>query len=166
MNCTTCGTPLPQGATFCPNCGTRVPQFTSAGIPTTVFAPPPERPEAQGVTPPITLPPPVEYGAPYPTLQTGPFVQQQPTNSTAAIISLVFGILTWTLLPLISAFVAVIAGHMARSEIRRSGGRLSGDGMAVAGMIMGYVQIFLAGLLFCAIVAIGVLTLLGTRAAP
>ena len=62
-------------------------------------------------------------------------------TSTTAIISLVFGILTWFGLPLIGAIVAVICGHAARSEIRASGGRLQGDGMALGGLIMGWLHL-------------------------
>lgn len=57
------------------------------------------------------------------------------TTSTKAIISLIFGILFF-LFPL--PIVAVIFGHLALSEIRKSGGRLTGQGMATAGLILGY----------------------------
>ncbi|MEO8743468.1 MAG: DUF4190 domain-containing protein [Lysobacteraceae bacterium] len=60
---------------------------------------------------------------------------------TAATISLIFGILSWCVLPLIGAVVAVIAGHMAKGEIRHSQGALEGDGLATAGLILGYVHI-------------------------
>jgi spore maturation protein SpmA len=67
-------------------------------------------------------------------------------TSTAAIISLVAGILAWLALPLLGAIVAVVAGHMARTEIRQSVGTLQGDGLAVAGLVLGYLQ-FVLGLL-------------------
>jgi hypothetical protein len=67
----------------------------------------------------------------------------RPTSSLA-VISLVFGILGWTLLPAVGALVAVITGHMARAEIRRSAGQLEGDGMAVAGLVLGWLAIGLA----------------------
>jgi hypothetical protein len=62
-------------------------------------------------------------------------------ESTLAIISLITGILGWTLLPFISSIVAVITGHLAKKEIRESGGTMSGDGMALAGLILGYTMI-------------------------
>jgi hypothetical protein len=85
-------------------------------------------------------------------------------NSTAAIVSLIFGILSWIVLPGIGPIVAVVAGHMARAEIRRSNGQVDGGGMAMAGLVLGYLQIALLALAICAIVAIGILTLLGARA--
>ena len=59
-------------------------------------------------------------------------------TSTLAIVSLVAGILGWTLLPLIGSLGAIITGKMARSEIRQSDGRIDGDGMALAGLILGW----------------------------
>jgi hypothetical protein len=145
MTCTTCGAELPAGAAFCPNCGTRTPQPASAGVPTTVMSP---EVEQQRATPPLFMPP--AERAPEPTYAPqGYYPAAQPATSNTAIVSLVFGILTWTVFPLIGAVIAVIAGHMARNEIRSAGGRLSGDGLAVAGMIMGYVQIILSILGAC-----------------
>ncbi|MEN6572687.1 MAG: DUF4190 domain-containing protein [Anaerolineaceae bacterium] len=62
-------------------------------------------------------------------------------DSTLAIISLVSGLLGWTVLPVIGAIAAVVTGHLAKKEIRESNNTLSGDGMALAGLILGYVQI-------------------------
>jgi hypothetical protein len=70
-------------------------------------------------------------------------------TSTLAIISLVGGILSWTLAPVIGGIVAVVTGHMAKGEIRRSGGMLTGDGLATAGMILGYIHLGLAVIGFC-----------------
>ena len=63
-------------------------------------------------------------------------------TSSTAVVSLVFGILTWIMLPLIGALVAIVCGHIARGEIRRAApGTLEGDGMAVAGLVLGYVHL-------------------------
>ena len=59
-------------------------------------------------------------------------------TSGMAIASLVLGILG---LAGIGSVLAVIFGHVALSKIRRSGGRLKGAGMALAGLILGYVVI-------------------------
>lgn len=65
-------------------------------------------------------------------------------TSTMAIISLVFGIVCWAALPFIGALVAVICGHAARGEIRRAPpGTIEGDGMALAGLILGWVHLVL-----------------------
>ena len=73
-----------------------------------------------------------------------------PRTSGTAVASLVFGILSWVMLPFIGALVAVVLGHSARGEIRRAPpGTIEGDGMAVAGLILGWVHLAL----FVAVVA-------------
>ena len=54
-------------------------------------------------------------------------------------------------LPFLGSIAAVIFGHMARGEIRRQPDRLEGDGLAVAGLVLGYLSIALAVLVVVAI---------------
>lgn len=68
-------------------------------------------------------------------------MNQARTTSSLAIASLVSGILGWTLLPFIGTLVAIVTGHMARAEIRRRPLELEGDGLALAGLIMGWVVV-------------------------
>lgn len=88
------------------------------------------------------MPPPVPGNAPSAPPPQNVYVPgpTKPTSNTA-IVALVAGLLSWLFVPLIGAVVAIIAGHMARGEIRRSNGALEGDGLALAGMVLGYVQI-------------------------
>ena len=78
-------------------------------------------------------------------------------DSALSIVSLVCGLVGWTFIPIIGAIAAVITGHLAKKEIRDSNGALGGDGMALAGLILGYVQL---GLILLAIVVIVVVALL------
>lgn len=65
-------------------------------------------------------------------------------TSTMAIFSLIFGVLSWCALPFIGAIVAVVCGHSARGEIRRAPpGSIEGDGMALAGLILGWAHLAL-----------------------
>lgn len=78
-----------------------------------------------------------------------------PRTSTLAVVSLIFGILSYVFLPFIGALVAVICGHAARSEIRHAPpGTVEGDGMALAGLILGWIQLVLS------IIAIGIIIVL------
>ena len=161
MNCTTCGMELVEGAMFCPNCGARAITSSNVGapaasLPTTYDEPIPPLAQPYDDAPPTVAPQWVAPGG-------APYAVAGPPNSTAAIVSLIFGILTWVLLPAIGPIVAVVAGHMARGEIRRSNGQIGGGGMAMAGLVLGYLQIALLALVICAIVAIGILSLLGSR---
>ncbi|MBS3960155.1 MAG: DUF4190 domain-containing protein [Xanthomonadaceae bacterium] len=80
--------------------------------------------------------------------------------SILAVTSFVFGLLGWTLLPVVGAIVAVVTGHLARNTIRRDPDQLDGDGFAIAGLVLGYtllglslLAIFLAVLFFGGLLA-------------
>ncbi len=66
-----------------------------------------------------------------------------PRTAPIAIWSLVLAILFFTCGWLFTAIPAVICGHIARSKIRKSGGALSGMGIATAGLIVGYIGVVL-----------------------
>jgi hypothetical protein len=72
-------------------------------------------------------------------------------TNTAAVISLACGIGSWIALPFILAIAAVIAGHMARGQLRREPGQ-DGEGMALTGLILGYANIVFTVLAVIAIV--------------
>lgn len=72
-------------------------------------------------------------------------------TSGKAIASLICGIFSF-LLP--SAIVAVIFGHLSLSEINRSAGRIRGKGMALTGLILGYLGISVIPVLIIAAIAI------------
>jgi hypothetical protein len=89
----------------------------------------------------------------------------QPTTrtSTTAIISLIAGIVGFLqILPVIGPLAAVITGHMAKKEIKNSGGMVTGNGMATTGLILGYISLALG---VCAI-CIFVLTFAGLITLP
>ncbi|HEY5156832.1 MAG TPA: DUF4190 domain-containing protein [Anaerolineales bacterium] len=87
-----------------------------------------------------------------------PLPSTGPRTSTMAIISLVGGITGWTVLPFLGSLAAIIFGHIAKSEIKKSGGMLAGNGLATAGLIMGYLSITLGICLVCVFI---ILPLLG-----
>jgi hypothetical protein len=72
---------------------------------------------------PAPPPPPVPYGYP------------PPETNGLAIASLTAGIL-W--LGWLGSIAAVIFGHVALAQIKRSGGREGGQGLAVAGLVLGW----------------------------
>ncbi|MGF6147992.1 Uncharacterised protein [Kingella potus] len=69
-----------------------------------------------------------------------------------APVSLVCGILAWTLLPFFAALAAMFCGHVAHAKSKRL--NVGGRGMAMAGMVLGYSGLAAAAILFGAWVAL------------
>ena len=70
-------------------------------------------------------------------------------SSTLAIVSLIMGIAGFTFLPLVGSIAALITGYMARRETRTVPPTAGGDGMATAGIVMGWVQLALGVVGLC-----------------
>ena len=87
-------------------------------------------------------------------------------TSTLAIVSLVSGLLGWSMLPFIGSLVAIVTGHLARSEIRRRPDAFEGDGLAVTGLVLGYAMVAMSilGLLFVFLVFGGVMAAIAAYA--
>ena len=82
-----------------------------------------------------------------------PYQQPPPAptapSSTMATVSMIAGILGWTIAPFLGSLTAIITGHMAKKEIKESLGQLAGDGMATAGLVLGYLQLIPSVLCIC-----------------
>ena len=78
----------------------------------------------------------------------------QPKDSSLAIISMICGIAAYVIVPVVGGIVAVILGHMAKNEIKKSNGLIKGNGMATAGLILGYIHLGLVVLSACAFLVI------------
>ena len=74
-----------------------------------------------------------------------------PQTSGKAVGSLICGIIN--IFPLF--IVAIILGHLALSDIKKSAGRLGGQGLAIAGLVLGYLGVvFIPIILIIAAIAI------------
>ena len=82
-------------------------------------------------------------------------------TSGMAIASLIFGIL-FLFFPL--SLLAVIFGHVSLSQIKKSAGRLGGRGLAITGLVLGYLGIAMIPLILI-IAAIAIPNLLRARMA-
>ena len=86
----------------------------------------------------------------------------QPRNDGKAIVSLICGVLSMTPFWILAGIPAIILGHISRSSIRKSMGRLKGEGMALAGLILGYISVALLPVVLI-IAAIAIPSLLRSR---
>jgi hypothetical protein len=76
-------------------------------------------------------------------------VAVSPPNNPLALTSMILGIAGIVLsfiygIGAIPAIVAVILGHIGMGQIKSSGGTQGGNGMALAGLITGYIAIGIA----------------------
>jgi len=83
-------------------------------------------------------PPVVPPTIPRATRAPAPKRSTTPKTSGLAVTSLVLGLLAF-IFWILTAIPAIICGHLARSKIRKSGGAYDGAGVALAGLILGYV---------------------------
>jgi hypothetical protein len=101
--------------------------------------PSPPPPAGWGGPPPGTIYP--GAGAPVPAYPGATGTQ----TSGLAIASLVTGLFFWCWV--VPGIVSIVLGHLALESIENSGGAKRGRGMAVAGIVLGWVGIGIVGLL-------------------
>ncbi len=71
----------------------------------------------------------------------GEGVKAEGKTSALAVWSLVLGILSVACFSIFTGIPGVICGHKALTRIRRSGGILTGKGLAIGGLVTGYIGI-------------------------
>jgi hypothetical protein len=122
MFCPECGAANPDEAQFCQDCGAPLGEAASPAEP--ILPPPPaglpSEPRPVGAVPPSGEPP----------------------TSGLAIAALVLGILGIVqVLPVVGSALALLFGYMARSDIRDRPQALSGEGLATAGIVLGWIGV-------------------------
>jgi hypothetical protein len=75
-------------------------------------------------------------------------------TSAAAVWSLILGILSLLCFSFFTGIPAIICGHIARSNVKHSQGDLTGGGMALAGLILGYTGTVITTMAVLAAIAI------------
>lgn len=75
----------------------------------------------------------------------GPYAAYAPiparANSGWSLASLIVGLVGLCPLLSVAGIAAVICGHIGLNEVNRAGGRLGGRGLAIGGLILGYIEI-------------------------
>ncbi len=146
MLCPRCGETNAFGVKFCVQCG----------------APLPAEPQVAGAAPSAASGSVLGLSQPkvlQPLPGPPPFGPEQ--TSGKAIASLICGFFAW-IFP--AAVAAIILGHVSLSEIGRSAGKLTGRGVAIAGLVMGYAGLFFIPFILI-IAAIAIPNLLRARQA-
>ena len=95
---------------------------------------------------------PQQYPPQYPQQQYPP---PAPSTSGAAIVSLIASISAFFIFPIIGSIVGIIAGNSAKNDIRSRPYQVTGEGLAQAGIIIGWIGLGLAVLGICGFVLLG-----------
>lgn len=129
MFCSACGSSLVPGAMHCGNCGSAVQSAQAAAV-----EPDQGQPFGQPAQPAYGQAPYGQpaYQQPYQQGYAQPGYYQPATQSGKAIASLVLSLFGISL-------IGLILGYSARKEIRAAQGRIDGDGIALAGIIIGWI---------------------------
>lgn len=150
--CTSCGQDNSETSQFCSKCGQPLGASligASSGSPMSGSS--------------LTGSPMNPSGSPFPPPLPSSTADPNAQTDGKAIASLVLGILSLTIFSIFAGIPAVILGHVSRSNIKKSMGRLKGEGVALAGLIMGYISFLAIPFIILIIAAIAIPNLLRAR---
>jgi len=140
---------MSDDATNCPQCATPVAEAPVPKAPQP--APLPPSAGSAWLNPPPGQPQHPGQMQAYPGQASYPAAQQ--STDGKAIASFILGLVSLVLcLTIFSGIPAVILGHISRSSIRKSMGRLKGSVLATAGLVMGYIAIVFGTLFVGAVI--------------
>src|SRR5919202_935616 len=162
MRCPVCGSENETGAVFCYQCGSALrpgaaPEDASLEQKTDSGRNQQALGDAGGGSRVYQVP----SGRPAAPYVVGPATTMTQTSNLATF-ALILGILSWIFLPFVGAIGAVITGHMGRRQIRESNGQLTGQGLATAGLVLGYLNIALSLLVLVIVCVLPLLIAAGT----
>lgn len=116
------------------------------------YAPPPQQPPPVGYAPPQYVQPPPPQQPPYGYPPPGYGYPPPPSAGTngLAIASFVLALCwLWGL----GAILGLVFGYMGKSQIDRSGGVQGGGGLAIAGIVLGWIGIAISIVLTIALIS-------------
>ena len=83
----------------------------------------------------------MSYTPPPPPPEPGGYGYAAPQTNQKALWSMILGILSIVACGLLAGIPALILGSSAKKEIAAAGGAQSGEGMATAGVILGWISV-------------------------
>ena len=148
MTCPKCGTILAEGSPFCPSCGT---QLAAAAAPPSPYdgsqpgSPFPSGPGPQGMVPGAP------YGAPYGQPGYGAPGYGQPYGVPPMMPRTSGMAIAGFVLSFFCSLLGLIFSIIGYNECKRSGGQVTGDGLALAGIIISIVGMVMTFIWFMAV---------------
>ncbi|MGC9335757.1 MAG: DUF4190 domain-containing protein [Anaerolineae bacterium] len=155
MFCPQCGAPNDDDSVFCGNCGAvlkpeEIPAEIEEGLSEVAEA---GEKEAGAIEETLDVTPTDQWVPPPP-----PRTASGVPTSGLAIASLVLGIGGLTILPFFGSILALLFGYMARADIRSRPGEVTGEGLALTGIVLGWISV---GLALLGILVVGGLSVCG-----
>ncbi len=170
--CLRCGKIMAAEASFCNTCGADLRAAPVPGMQGAVdpydfrgFGAPGAAPGMAARPAAYSVPPPPSMGVVAQRAQTvplrtttaagRPYVPGYERGKTdgLAIVSITCAIASFVVLPFIAAIAAIATGSASRERIRKSEGRLEGDGLALAGILVGVLNLVLCLVVLLLIIA-------------
>lgn len=158
LACLRCGKIMPAEASFCNSCGADLKQEPLPGVRGAV--------EPSDFKPAAAIPAPNVQGRPMPLMAAGPGQRplpqppfQQPYRALPrrrrtdgfALASLICALASFMFLPVIPALAAIVLGFVARERIRGKREELEGEGLALAGILVGLSNLALTAAVLAAV---------------
>jgi Domain of unknown function (DUF4190) len=114
---------------------------------------------------PYTYPEPYTYSS-YPYAAPGnyypwTFAPPAPRLGTWALVSMICGAVSIATFQIVVAILAIIFGFIGLNEVKKSQGMVEGRGMAIAGIVTGFISIGIA-ILFIALYIVYIIILIST----
>jgi zinc-ribbon domain len=133
--CSECGAQNPDTNQFCRNCGKPLLHRQPTAQPAMQPAAVPGTPVPQAAVPGAPVLQPVTAAAPAPTLAPAPGAAPKRKRNWLGLLSLLLGILSWGILTVIVATVAVLLGLISLFLFRRATGRIGIS--SILGILLG-----------------------------
>jgi hypothetical protein len=100
----------------------------------------------------------MSYTPPPPPPEPGGYGYTPPQTNQKALWSMILGILSIVACGLLAGIPALILGSSAKKEIAAAGGAQTGEGMATAGVVLGWISVAISVVVLMFVVLAGGLT--------
>jgi len=76
---------------------------------------------------------------------------------TSFVLALL-GLLTTWLIPVLTQIISIICGHISLSHIRNSNGQITGEGLAIAGLVISYIMLIIGMVII--LIGVGIIAMI------